>query len=326
MSISDMIIQASAKCHEIISSVSAVIVGKDDELQFVLMSIIDDGHLVLEDVPGVAKTRNAQCFAQALGLNFKRIQFVPDLLPGDITGSAIYDARREDFKFKPGPIFANLILADEVNRGTPKTQSALLEAMQERQVTVEGQSYVLDPPFLVIATQNPLEFEGTYPLPEAQIDRFIARLRLGYPSPEAEREILSRRQDRRTDRAVARQAIEKSEFLQIQNAVEHVYVSAEIQDYIVSITTETRNDRRVQLGASPRGSLALFKLARARALMYERDYVVPDDVKAVAVPALAHRILLRPELWAERITGESIVEDALDRVPVPVADWARAVD
>ncbi|HPQ02463.1 MAG TPA: MoxR family ATPase, partial [Bacillota bacterium] len=249
-----------------------------------------------------------------------------DLLPGDITGSTIYDARREDFKFKPGPIFANLILADEVNRGTPKTQSALLEAMQERQVTVEGQSYVLDPPFLVIATQNPLEFEGTYPLPEAQIDRFIARLRLGYPSPEAEREILSRRQDRRTDRAVARQAIEKSEFLQIQNAVEHVYVSAEIQDYIVSITTETRNDRRVQLGASPRGSLALFKLARARALMYERDYVVPDDVKAVAVPALAHRILLRPELWAERITGESIVEDALDRVPVPVADWARAVD
>ncbi|MFY9135031.1 MAG: MoxR family ATPase [Bacillota bacterium] len=321
-----MIIQASAKCHEIISSVSAVIVGKDDELQFVLMSMIADGHLLLEDVPGVAKTLTAQCFAQALGLNFKRIQFVPDLLPGDITGSAIYDARREDFKFKPGPIFANLILADEVNRGTPKTQSALLEAMQERQVTVEGQSYVLDPPFLVIATQNPLEFEGTYPLPEAQIDRFIARLRLGYPSPEAEREILSRRQDRRTDRAVARQAIEKSEFLQIQNAVEHVYVSAEIQDYIVSITTETRNDRRVQLGASPRGSLALFKLARARALMYERDYVVPDDVKAVAVPALAHRILLRPELWAERITGESIVEDALDRVPVPVADWARAVD
>ncbi len=326
MSISDMIIQASAKCHEIISSVSAVIVGKDDELQFVLMSMIADGHLLLEDVPGVAKTLTAQCFAQALGLNFKRIQFVPDLLPGDITGSTIYDARREDFKFKPGPIFANLILADEVNRGTPKTQSALLEAMQERQVTVEGQSYVLDPPFLVIATQNPLEFEGTYPLPEAQIDRFIARLRLGYPSPEAEREILSRRQDRRTDRAVARQAIEKSEFLQIQNAVEHVYVSAEIQDYIVSITTETRNDRRVQLGASPRGSLALFKLARARALMYERDYVVPDDVKAVAVPALAHRILLRPELWAERITGESIVEDALDRVPVPVADWARAVD
>ncbi|HHY61799.1 MAG: MoxR family ATPase [Bacillota bacterium] len=321
-----MIIQASAKCHEIISSVSAVIVGKDDELQFVLMSMIADGHLLLEDVPGVAKTLTAQCFAQALGLNFKRIQFVPDLLPGDITGSAIYDARREDFKFKPGPIFANLILADEVNRGTPKTQSALLEAMQERQVTVEGQSYVLDPPFLVIATQNPLEFEGTYPLPEAQIDRFIARLRLGYPSPEAEREILSRRQDRRTDRAVAHQAIEKSEFLQIQNAVEHVYVSAEIQDYIVSITTETRNDRRVQLGASPRGSLALFKLARARALMYERDYVVPDDVKAVAVPALAHRILLRPELWAERITGESIVEDALDRVPVPVADWARAVD
>jgi MoxR-like ATPase len=326
MSISDMIIQASAKCHEIISSVSAVIVGKDDELQFVLMSMIADGHLLLEDVPGVAKTLTAQCFAQALGLNFKRIQFVPDLLPGDITGSTIYDARREDFKFKPGPIFANLILADEVNRGTPKTQSALLEAMQERQVTVEGQSYVLDPPFLVIATQNPLEFEGTYPLPEAQIDRFIARLRLGYPSPEAEREILSRRQDRRTDRAVAHQAIEKSEFLQIQNAVEHVYVSAEIQDYIVSITTETRNDRRVQLGASPRGSLALFKLARARALMYERDYVVPDDVKAVAVPALAHRILLRPELWAERITGESIVEDALDRVPVPVADWARAVD
>ncbi len=324
MNISDMVVRASDKCHEIISSVSKIIVGKDDELQFVLMSLIADGHLLLEDVPGVAKTLTAQCFAQALGLGFKRIQFVPDLLPGDITGSTIYDTKHADFKFKPGPVFANLILADEVNRGTPKTQSALLEAMQERQVTVEGQSYVLDPPFLVIATQNPLEFEGTYPLPEAQIDRFIARLRLGYPSPEAEREILSRRQDRRTDRVVAEQIIEKPEFLQIQNAVEHVYVSPEIQDYMVSITTETRKDRRVQLGASPRGSLALFKLSRARALMQGRDFVVPDDVKAIAVGALAHRILLRPELWAERITGESIVEDALERVPVPAVDSSQA--
>lgn len=324
MNVSDMIIRAAEKCHEIISSVNAIIVGKDEELQFILMSLIADGHLLLEDVPGVAKTLTAQCFAQALGLNFKRIQFVPDLLPGDITGSTIYDTKQDDFKFKPGPIFANLILADEVNRGTPKTQSALLEAMQERQVTIEGKSHLLDPPFLVIATQNPIEFEGTYPLPEAQIDRFIARLRLGYPSPKAEREILSRRQDRRTDKVVAQQVIGKSEFLEIQNAVEHIYVSPEIQDYMVSITTETRNDRRVQLGASPRGSLALFKLSRARALMRGRDYVVPDDVKAVAIHALAHRILLRPELWAERITGETIVEDALDRVPVPVVESAEA--
>jgi len=269
----------------------------------------------------VAKTLAAQATAQALGLDFRRIQFVPDLLPGDIMGSFIYDSRADSFRFRRGPIFTNLILADEINRGTPKTQSALLEAMQEQQVTVEGQSFALDKPFMVIATQNPLEFEGTYPLPEAQIDRFLARLSMGYPSPEAECEMLARRQSRQADAVILSPVLSKQDFLEIQRAIETVHVNPDIHNYIVQIVTKTRVDRRVQLGASPRGSLALFKLSRSRAMMQGRDFVTPDDVKAVAVPALAHRVLLRPELWAERISGETVVRDALDDVPVPKAEW-----
>lgn len=315
------IVWACEKCHEVVSAAAAVIVGKDEQLELILTALISGGHVLLEDVPGVAKTLAAQAFAQALGLDFRRIQFVPDLLPGDIMGSFIYDSRAESFKFMKGPIFANLILADEINRGTPKTQSALLEAMQEQQVTVEGQSFALDSPFMVIATQNPLEFEGTYPLPEAQIDRFISRLSMGYPSPEAEREILARRQARQADVVTLSPVLGKHDFLEIQRAIETVHVSPDIQGYIVQIVVKTREDRRAQLGASPRGSLALFKLSRSRALMQGRDFVTPDDVKAVAVPGLAHRILLRPELWAERISGETIVRDALEEVPVPKADW-----
>lgn len=320
----NLIAWASAKCQEVVSEVSKAVVGKQEQLELMLTALISDGHLLLEDVPGVAKTLAAQAFAQALGLDFRRIQFVPDLLPGDIMGSFMYDSRSESFKFRRGPIFANLILADEINRGTPKTQSALLEAMQEQQVTVEGQSFVLDDPFLVIGTQNPLEFEGTYPLPEAQIDRFIARLSMGYPSPEAEREILARRQARQADVVTLAPVLTRDDFLSIQQAIETVHVSPDIQGYIVQIVVKTRENSQVQLGASPRGSLALFKLSRSWALMQGRDFVTPDDVKAVAMPALAHRILLRPELWAERISGEAIVKEALDSVPVPRASWGRS--
>jgi len=312
---------ACDKCHEVVSAVGAVIVGKGEQLELILTTLVSGGHLLLEDVPGVAKTLAAQATAQALGLDFRRIQFVPDLLPGDIMGSFIYDSRADSFRFRRGPIFTNLILADEINRGTPKTQSALLEAMQEQQVTVEGQSFALDKPFMVIATQNPLEFEGTYPLPEAQIDRFLARMSMGYPSPEAECEMLARRQSRQADAVTISPVLSQQEFLEIQRAIETVHVNPDIHSYIVQIVAKTRDDRRVQLGASPRGSLALFKLSRSRAMMQGRDFVTPDDVKAVAVPALAHRVILRPELWAERISGETVVRDALEEAPVPRAEW-----
>ena len=312
---------ACDKCREVVSAVGTVIVGKDEQLELIMTTLVSGGHLLLEDVPGVAKTLAAQATAQALGLDFRRIQFVPDLLPGDISGSFIYDSRADSFRFRKGPIFTNLILADEINRGTPKTQSALLEAMQEQQVTVEGQSFALDKPFMVIATQNPLEFEGTYPLPEAQIDRFLARMSMGYPSPEAECDMLARRQARQADAVTLSPVLSKQDFLKIQRAIEAIHVNPDIHSYIVQIVAKTRADSRVQLGASPRGSLALFKLSRSRAMMQGRDFVTPDDVKAVAVPALAHRVLLRPELWAERISGETVVRDALDGVPVPKAEW-----
>lgn len=308
---------ACRKCEEIISTVGQVIVGKDEALEAVLMALLADGHLLIEDVPGVAKTLTAEMFAQVLDLEFRRIQFTPDLLPGDITGGFIYNPRQGTFEFKEGPVFTHLLLADEVNRGTPKTQSALLEAMQERQVTVEGHCFKLESPFLVIATQNPIEFEGTYPLPEAQVDRFIMRTRIGYPSHADEREMLSRRQMRRSDIVRLPKVIRREEFLSLQQISEDVYISPDVQDYIVSISWETRRERRVQLGASPRGTLALFKLARVRSLMKGRDFVTPEDIKAVAVPALAHRILLRPELWIEGVSPEEIIKDILNRVPTP---------
>ncbi|MCR4402759.1 MAG: MoxR family ATPase [Firmicutes bacterium] len=309
--------KARQKCHEILSEVGKAIVGKDEVLESVLIVLLANGHVLIEDVPGVAKTLTAEMFARVLGLSFNRIQFVPDLLPGDITGSMVYNSRLEDFEFRKGPMFTNLLLADEINRGTPKTQSALLEAMQERQVTVDGRNFKLEPPFLVMATQNPLEFEGTYPLPEAEVDRFMARLRIGYPSSKAEREILSRRQSRKRDEVELLRIVAREEFLSLQGTVETVYVSPDIQDYIVRIVQATRDDHRVHAGSSPRGTLALFKLARARALMRGRDYVIPEDVKSLAMAALAHRIVIRPELWVERVRGEDIVDDVLDRVPTP---------
>lgn len=315
--------KAAERCREIVSAIGKVIVGKDEVLESILTALLADGHLLIEDVPGVAKTLTAQMFARALGLDFHRIQFVPDLLPADITGGMVYNAREQKFEFRRGPVFTNLLLADEINRGTPKTQAALLEAMQERQVTVEGRSFRLEPPFLVIATQNPLEFEGTYPLPEAEVDRFIARLRMGYPSAEAERDILVRRQERRTDYADLATVVSKEEFIALQQTVEDVHVDPDIHDYIVRIVRSTRDHYRVQIGASPRGTLALFKLSRARAVIVGRDFVVPEDVKAVAAPALAHRITTRPEFWVEHVSGEDIVAEVLDRVPAPKTGGRR---
>lgn len=315
--------KAAERCREIVSAIGKVIVGKDEVLESILTALLADGHLLIEDVPGVAKTLTAQMFARVLGLDFHRIQFVPDLLPADITGGMVYDAREQKFEFRRGPVFTNLLLADEINRGTPKTQAALLEAMQERQVTVEGRSFRLEPPFLVIATQNPLEFEGTYPLPEAEVDRFIARLRMGYPSAEAERDILVRRQERRTDYADLATVVSKEEFIALQQTVEDVHVDPDIHDYIVRIVRSTRDHYRVQIGASPRGTLALFKLSRARAVIVGRDFVVPEDVKAVAAPALAHRITTRPEFWVEHVSGEDIVAEVLDRVPAPKTGGRR---
>jgi MoxR-like ATPase len=310
----------AARGRDILQTLSQIIVGKNEVLERILAGILADGHVLIEDYPGLAKTLIARLFAQALGLQFKRIQFTPDLLPSDITGSFLYDQREGKFEFRAGPVFTHLLLADEINRATPKTQAALLEAMQEGQVTVEGESFPLDPPFLVIATQNPIEMEGTYPLPEAQLDRFLMRVTVGYPSPEAEREILARRRRRREDPARIPEVASREDLLAMQRAVEEVFVAEAIERYIVDLVQATRTDHRVALGASPRGTLAVQKLARATAALRKRDFVTPDDVKAMAVPALAHRLILRPELWVSKISPTQVVEDLLAQVPTPKAD------
>jgi len=308
------------RCRDILAALSQVIVGKEEALQRILAGILSNGHILIEDYPGLAKTLIALLFAQALDLNFKRIQFTPDLLPSDITGSFLYDQREGRFEFRRGPIFTNLLLADEINRATPKTQAALLEAMQETQVTVEGERFPLDPPFLVIATQNPIELEGTYPLPEAQLDRFLMRLAVGYPDREQEREILARRRERRMDAARVPTVLSREELLAMQAALEDVFVSEAIERYIVDLVQATRADTRVALGASPRGALALLKLARAQAALSRRDFVTPDDVKTMTVPALAHRLILRPELWVSKVSPDQVVADLLSQVPTPKAE------
>jgi MoxR-like ATPase len=286
-------------------------------LERMLAGILASGHILIEDYPGLAKTLIARLVAQSLDLGFKRIQFTPDLLPSDITGSFLFDQRAGQFEFRRGPIFTNLLLADEINRATPKTQSALLEAMQEAQVTIEGERFVLEAPFLVIATQNPIELEGTYPLPEAQLDRFIMRLAVGYPDAADEVEILSRRRQRREDAVAIAPVTARAELLAMQASLEDVHVAASIERYIVDLVQATRTDHRVALGASPRGTLALLKLARALAALRRRDFVLPDDVKAMAVPALAHRLILKPELWASRISPTHVVTDLLEQVATP---------
>jgi len=304
----------------IIDEVNRAIVGKEEVLEQVLVGILAGGHILFEDYPGLAKTLIARSFAQTLGLDFKRIQFTPDLLPSDITGSHIFDRNTGEFTLVVGPIFAHIILADEINRATPKTQSALLEAMQESQVTIDGESHPLPPPFIVIATQNPIEYEGTFPLPEAQLDRFMMRLAVGYPDLGGEVEILRRRRERKVDEIALSPVSNEEELLAMRTAVEEVFVEPDIESYIVSLVSKTRTDSNVYVGASPRGSLALLKLARAHAALVGRDYVLPDDVKEFAVPALAHRLILSPELWSKRITAVDVVESILRRVPVPKVD------
>ncbi len=307
----------------ILDEVERAVVGKRGALELVLLGLLADGHVLIEDYPGLAKTLMARSFAQVASMDFSRIQFTPDLMPSDVTGSSIYNQRESDFEFRPGPIFANLLLADEINRAPPKTQAALLEAMQERQVTIEGETRRLAPPFLVLATQNPIEYEGTYPLPEAQLDRFLLRISVGYPARDDEWRMLERRAERGTDEIELEPVIGREELLELQREVEQVYVSEPVGLYMVDIVTSTREGTSIQVGASPRGTLALLKLSRGRAALEGRDFVTPEDVKAVAVPALAHRLTLRPELWVQRISAEDVVRERLETVPTPAADPSR---
>jgi MoxR-like ATPase len=304
----------------VLDEVERAIVGKRDALELILLGILGDGHVLLEDYPGLAKTLIARSFAQATTLGFSRIQFTPDLMPSDVTGSSIFNQQTTEFEFRPGPIFANILLSDEINRAPPKTQAALLEAMQERQVTIEGVTHPLERPFLVLATQNPIEYEGTYPLPEAQLDRFLIRLGVGYPEREDEWQVLVRRMEREVDEIELTPVVDGETLLRMQRALEQVHVSEQVGLYMVDLVAATRTSSRVQVGASPRGTLALLRLSRGRAALQGRDFVTPDDVKAVAVPALAHRLTLRPELWVQRVSGDDLVREALDSVPTPPAE------
>jgi MoxR-like ATPase len=307
----------------VLDEVEKAVVGKREPLELVFLGFLADGHVLLEDYPGLAKTLAARSFAQVLDVTFARIQFTPDLMPSDVTGSSIWNQRDGDFEFRPGPIFTNLLLSDEINRAPPKTQAALLEAMQERQATIEGLTHALPMPFLVIATQNPIEYEGTYPLPEAQLDRFLLRTAFGYPTREDEVDVLGRRIERGSEDVELQAVIDRETLLEMQRAVEAVYVADEIREYCVDLVVATRASQSAAVGASPRGSLALLKLARCRAALNGRDFVLPDDVKAIAVPALAHRLVLRPELWVQRITAEDVVREVLETVPTPRAEDVR---
>jgi MoxR-like ATPase len=304
-------------CKKLLDEMENVIVGKREVLEKVLLAILSDGHILIEDYPGLAKTLMAKSFAAAIGCKFKRVQFTPDLLPADITGTYIFNRKNSEFELRKGPIFTNILLADEINRATPKTQAALLEAMQEKQTTLEGHTYKLERPFIVLATQNPIEYEGTYPLPEAQIDRFLIKLGIGYPSKLEEKEILDRRKARRKDEFDVNKIAKPKTVIEMQNAIEDVHVDDDIREYIVEIVQSTRSNSQVEVGASPRGSLALLKLSMARAALNGRDYVVPDDVKEVAVPALAHRLILKPDPWIKGVKTTRIVEAILSKVPVP---------
>lgn len=313
------IAEVASISSSIVSEVERMIVGKRGVLEKIMTAILTgSGHVLLEDYPGLAKTLIANCFATALGLEFKRIQFTPDLLPGDITGGYIYDRTSNQFTLRKGPIFANIILADEINRASPRTQSALLEAMQEYQVTLEGETMRLPQPFIVIATQNPIEYEGTFPLPEAQLDRFIMKLSVGYPTPKEEQEILKRRRERRSDSQQLDAVTNAEGLMSMREAIEDVYVDPDIEAYIVALISETRRHRKVTVGSSPRGSLALFKLARSWAAMHNRNYVLPDDVKTFVEPSLTHRLILEPDLWTDRTATNEVLGEILHQVPVPV--------
>ena len=312
------ILQVSSLSRQVIAEVERAVVGKRALLEMMMASVLAGGHILLEDFPGLGKTLVARSFATALGLDFKRIQFTPDLLPGDITGGYIFNRTKNNFELRKGPLFANIVLADEINRASPKTQSALLEAMQEGQVTIEGETLPLPEPFLVLATQNPIEYEGTFPLPEAQLDRFMLKLTVGYPNMEEEKLILRRRRERKQDEVVLRQITQATQILEMRDAVETIHVDTDLEGYIAALVHATRADRRVAVGASPRGSLAFLKMARANAALDGRDYITPDDIKRYAVPVLGHRVILQPEYWmASQVTGD-VIQDSLSKTPVPV--------
>ncbi|MFQ5907680.1 MAG: AAA family ATPase [Thermoplasmata archaeon] len=306
--------------RDLIEEVSRAIVGKEAVLERVVLAILSDGHILIEDFPGLGKTIMAKSFAAALGCEFKRVQFTPDLLPADITGTYIFNRQKDDFQLRRGPVFTNVLLADEINRAPPKTQAALLEAMQERQATLEGETHPIDRPFLVMATQNPIEFEGTYPLPEAQIDRFIMRIEMGYPSPGAEKEMLSRRVARKRDFVDIEKVAGPRQVLAMQAAVEEVFVEEDLEQYIVEVVRGTRNHPRTAVGASPRGALALLQLSRSKAAMKGRDYVLPDDIKEIVGDALAHRLILKPDPLIRGVKPSTILLDVLQEVPVPKVD------
>lgn len=314
--------RVASVAEQIAQSVSQVIIGKRNEVRLAILGLLCQGHILLEDIPGVGKTMMARALAKAIGCSFSRIQFTPDMLPSDITGVSIYNQRDKEFEFRPGPIMAQIVLADEINRATPKTQSALLEAMEEKQVTVEGITHQMATPFMILATQNPIEYEGTFPLPEAQLDRFLIRIQMGYPTPDEEVTILSSQQYRHPINNL-QQVISVDELLQAQEAIRRVYVADEIKHYIIDLVTASRAHSDVYLGSSPRGSLALFRTAQARAAMAGRDYVIPDDVKALAEVTLAHRIILgqsaRSSTRSADITARDIVQDMLQNTPVPGA-------
>ncbi len=313
---------AARVAENIAQNVSQVIIGKRNEIRLAILGLLCRGHILLEDIPGVGKTMMARALAKAIGCSFSRIQFTPDMLPSDITGVSIYNQRDKEFEFRPGPIMAQIVLADEINRATPKTQSALLEAMEERQVTVEGVTHPMAKPFMILATQNPIEYEGTFPLPEAQLDRFLIRIQMGYPTPEEEVTILSSQQYRHPIENLE-QVINVEQLLEAQDAIRQVYVADEIKQYIIDLVTASRAHTDVYLGSSPRGSLALFRTSQARAAMAGRDYVIPDDVKALAEVTLAHRIILGPSARTSArggdITSRTVVQEILNNTPVPGA-------
>lgn len=302
---------------QILAAVRTVVVGMDDPVEIALAAILAGGHVLFEDVPGLGKTLAARSLASALGLDFRRLQCTPDMLPGDVTGSYVYAPGTGEFEFRPGPIFTGLLLADEINRTTPKTQSAMLEAMAERQVTVEGNSFALAAPFHVIATSNPIEYEGTYALPEAQLDRFMVRLSVGYPEAAGEAQILLNRVARQQEATDVAPVINAARLVELQQAVEKIHVDSDIARYCVEIARATRNAPHVEVGASPRGSLSLLLLGRALAALNGRDFVRPDDIKRIVVPVLAHRLTLTPQAWAQGVSSAQVVQNVVSQVPVP---------
>ena len=318
--------QVQRFAERVIENVERVIVGKRSAVELAVIGLLSQGHLLIEDVPGVGKTMLARSLSRSLGCLFGRIQFTPDMLPSDVTGVSIFNQATREFEFRPGPIMAQIVLVDEINRATPKTQAALLEAMEERQVTVDGVTHPLSQPFMVLATQNPIEYEGTFPLPEAQLDRFLLRIRLGYPELDDEIDILDRQQFRHPVEELA-PVVSLEEVLQAQEDIKAVHVSPAVKRYIVKLVAETRQHSDAYLGASPRGSLTLYRTGQARAAVRGRDFVLPDDVKSLALPALAHRVILSPQARLRDLAAEHVIQEILDKLPVPggdAQDWRRA--